>query len=70
MLTVVVVVVVVQYFKCIENISVKQHCPPPLPVCTMCMCVCGGGGGGECILNIVTLEPLLMSTFGVSLLLF
>ena len=23
-----------------QNISVKQHCPSPLSVCTMCVCVC------------------------------
>ena len=50
-----------------QNISVKQHCPSPLSVCTMCVCGGRGGGGGAPLA--VMLEPLLMSPLCVSLLL-
>ena len=49
-----------------QNISVKQHCPSPLSVCTVCVCacmrVCEHACMRVCILHIVMLQHLLMST--------
>ena len=40
-----------------QNISVKQHCPSPLSVCTVCVCV--RACIRVCILHIVMLEHLM-----------
>ena len=41
------------------NVSVMQHCPSPMSVCTMCVCVCCVCVC-VCILHVVLLEPLLV----------
>ena len=45
-----------------QNISVKQHCPSPLSVCTVCVCVraCVRACVCACVFCIVTFAPLLM----------
>ena len=40
-----------------QNISVKQHCPSPLSVCTVCVCM--HACVRVCILHIVMLEHLM-----------